>query len=1130
MLEFPSRRKLFSQMFISRRLRLLILPLLAVFLTMYPAVRTAHAQLLFGSIVGNVTDPTGAAVPDAIVKVTHLETNDIRETKTSETGNYTLSTVRTGTYSVSVTKEGFKNYTAQNVLVGQNAEIRVDVPLQVGAQTQTVDVTAESAALQTDRSDTHTEFTNQQMTDLPQPTRTFEGIALLTPGMTPAGASSGGNNNPSKSYSIEANGVSNKGANVLIDGVSATFPWVQSNASYAPSTEAIETVNVVTGSTGGDMALTNGASIMVQTKSGSNAFHAEAYWYNISNALEARSYFLPASQRNPKLIENDAGATAGGKIIRNKLFYFGSYEGDFIRQGSANSTITIPTDAIRSGNMSASPTPIHNPFSGTYTAAGIPVGRVPFTGNIIPTSLLNPAAMKLVALVPEPNQPSTSTTTAPANNYYVNTPVSNTLQHIDTRIDWNLSNKWKITGRYGFMPYNITQPTIFGPILTGSPNNFQFGHSTAVAVAATWIASPSFVVDANWGYTFAHMILNPPSVDKKLGSDYLGIPGTNLGDLPHAGGMPQFNITNYTGYGYTYPPLQYDDPVFQYVANASKTKGAHNIRFGVNVSQQHMNHFETAPTSFSFNGGATQCGSQCSSNPSANAFNSYADFLLGLPQSFANSLEQSPLITLRTWNWSFYGQDTWNVTRRLTVTIGTRWEYYPVPTRVGGNIEAYNFSTNQIQLCGVAPNSSNCGITVQKDLFAPRVGFAYRATDRLVFRAGYSLNPEQQNMFRDGIYTYPIRLDFSSSGLSTYDPVGSLVTGIPIQPPPAIANGAVSLPVGANFSQAALLPQNQQFVRGYTQTANFTLQNDFGRGWIASAGYVGSLTIHQHTRYNINYGTLNGGVTSQQFYKSNGVTGTVVEILPYESQRYNSLQVTLNHRFAHGFLWSTNYTRSKQIGTCCDENGDNTGGPQITLPQYTNLNRAIQPSDRPNVFNTSVVYQLPFGKGQRFLHDSGFLSKVVGGWQLNSIFIHYSGTPFSASGGTALNTPGFTQRAQQVNTDVQYFGHEGPGQLYFDTSAFQAVTAAGVIGNAGYDTLRGPGATKLDMSVFREFRVKERYALQFRAEALNVSNTPSFGTPQGNTTSSTYGQVTGTANVGRLIDQRYLRFGLKIKF
>lgn len=1099
------------------------------------SARAAYAQLVFGSIVGNVTDPSGAAVPAATVKVTQVDTNEVRETTTNGSGSYILSNVHIGTYKVLVSKEGFKSYSASDVLVATGTEVRVDVSLQVGAQNQSVEVTAQSAVLQTDHVDVHNEFTSEQLADLPQPSRMFENLVALSPGVVPGlGLSGGGNNNPSKSISIEANGVSNYGTTLLIDGIEATFPWVQSNSSYAPSSEAIEMVNMVTGSTSGDLGLTQGASISVQTKSGTNTLHGEVYEYNITNAFEARPFFQPANTGIPKLIENDLGGTLGGKIIKNKLFYFGSYEGDFIHTGSATLT-TIPTPAIASGNMTADSNLIYDPASGTYTANGTPIGRTPFPGNIIPASRLSPISLKLVSLLPAANETSASTT-APSNNYYVNQPIANTLQHIDTKIDWVANSKWKVFGRYGFMPYDITEPLEFGPILGGTnANNVQDGHSQAVAVTATYIASPTFVIDTNWGYTFAHMIITPGSGDQKLGADYLGIPGTNVGPLPHSGGMPQFNITNYTSYGYDYPALQYDDPVFQYIANATKIEGAHTIRFGANVSQQHMNHFETAPTSFSFNGGATQCGSGCPVNTSANAYNSYADFLLGLPQSEANSIEPSPLITLRTWEWSFYVQDQWNISKRLSLTLGTRWEYYPVPGRVpstaqaSSGIEAFNFQTDTIELCGIGPNNSTCGITAQKDEFAPRFGIAYRPTDRMVIRAGYSLSPEQQNMFRDGIYTYPVRLDFSQSGESTYDPVGTLAAGIPIQPAPVVVNGGVQLPPGANFSQAALLPQNKEFIRGYTESTNFTIQDNLGRGWIGSVAYVGSLTIHQHTRLNVNYSPVLGcGTTCLPFYNI-GVTGQVIEVEDYETQHYNSLQATLNHRFAHGFLWSTNYTRSKQIGTCCDEDGDATGGPQIQVPQYMNLNRSLQPSDRPNNFNTSVVYQLPFGKGQKFLTGK-IPSLLFGGWQTNYVFQHYSGTPFSASGGTALNTTGFTQRAEQVLPNVQYYGNEGPGQLYFNTAAFTAVTAAGVIGNAGYDTLRGPGVTNLDVSVFRNFKARERFDIQFRAECYDVSNTPDFSTPQGSVTSSTFGQITGTTNSNRQVAGRYLRLGLKIKF
>ena len=1099
------------------------IPRACLFLAMLPVFlfpTASEAQVLFGSIVGSVSDPSGAAVPAANVRVVQIETNDSRETKTNDAGGFTLTTVRAGTYKVEITKEGFKTYSESNVLVSLNTVVRIDAAMQVGAQTQSVDISAQVVTLQTDKVDVHSEFTTKQLIDLPQPTRNFEGIVALTPGIAPPSASSGGTNNPSKSFQISANGTSRSGTNVLIDGVSATNPWVQFFSTYAPSVEAIETVNVVTASSGADQGMTNGASINVQTKSGTNSLHGSLYEYNITNALKARPFFLPANQGIPKLIENDFGATAGGRIIKDKLFFFGSYEGDYIRQGGANASVTIPTAAIRQGNLSDSPTPIFDPAAGTYDSAGIPSGRTQFPGNIIPPSRINAASLKLIALLPNPNQ---NISTLPSNNYYVNTPISNTLQHLDTKFDWVASSKLKIAGRYGYQPYKITQPTIFGPVLGGSPNFEAFGHATAYAVTATWIATSTFVVDANWGRTYAHQVLNPPSVDKKLGLDLLGIPGTNLGDLPHAGGMPQFNVNNYTGYGYSYSPLQYDDPVYQYAANATWIKGRHNLRFGVNVSQQKMDHFETTPTSFGFNGGATQSGP---GGPAVNSFNTYADFLLGLPQNYTNSPSQTTPIGVRTKQYSLYLQDTWQVSKKLTVSLGSAWEYYPIPTRNNRQIETFDFAANQIIVCGVGPNKDNCGISVQKTLFAPRIGIAYRPTETFVIRAGYSLSPEQINMFRDGIYNYPVRADYSNNGLSSFDPVGLLTTGIPVQPFPDFSSGIVKPPKGLVLG--AIIPPNQQFVRGYTESVNFTLQKDLGKGWVAQAGYVSTLSIHQHTRYNVNYATILGGGSASQVFFKQGITAGIVVIEPYETQRYHSFQSQLSHQFANGFLIAAAYTRSKVIGTCCDDSGD--GGPAISLPQYTNLNKSIMGSDRPNNLRISTLYDLPFGTGKRFLNANRGVNAIVGGWHLQSVFSKYSGSPFSASGGNSLNTPGFTQRAQQVKQDVQYFGKTGPGQLYFDTGAFAAVTANGVIGNTGYNTMRGPGVTNLDASMFRDFKAFERFTIQFRAEALNLTNTPHFSNPNGNVTSASFGQVTGTTTVSRIIDERYLRFGLKIRF
>ena len=727
--------------------------------------RTGDSQVLYGSLVGSVTDASGGSVPDATVKVTRTETNETRETKTNESGGYTLSTLPAGEYTVSISKEGFKTYSAQNIQVRLNTVVRVDAALQIGQLTEAVNVTAEGAQLQTDRADVHSEIGSQAFVDLPQPTRTYQGLFALMPGISPPSASSGGTNNPAKSMQFSANGTGRSGANIRIDGVSATNPWVQFFTSTVPSQEAIETVNVVTNSPDAEQGLANGASVNVQLKSGSNETHGSAYIYNIDSAFKSRPFFLPAAQGIPKLIENDYGATLGGHVVRNKLFYFVSYEGDPLRQGNAN-LATVPTAAIRSGDMSGSGTLMYDPNSGTATGAG----RTPFANNQIPASMFSPITQKLVGLIPQANLPGLT------SNYYVNTPISYDLEKLDTKVDWNASSKLRLTGRVGDVFYNEVQATIFGDTLSGGNNHLQSGSIFSTAVSATYIASPTLVIDGTWGLTWEHQILFPPLTDTKYGSDVLGIPGTNVGQLPWAGGMPQFNVSTYSGYGYGYPPLQYKDPIYQYTVNATKVAGVHNVRWGMDISRQHMNHIEVTPTAFAFTGGLTALNG----GSSPNQFNSFADFLLGLPQNYSGSQLTVPEATLRTWQFSLYARDQWQVSRKLTLNYGVRWEFYPVPTRKDRGIERYDFSSGKYLICGEGSTPTDCGITVSKKQFSPRVGLAYRPTETFVIRAGYSLAPEQINMARDSLNTsYPMIITFAKTGTNSYTGAGPLSAGIP---------------------------------------------------------------------------------------------------------------------------------------------------------------------------------------------------------------------------------------------------------------------------------------------------------------------------------------------------------------
>ena len=1106
-------------------LRLLTAVSIVLFLSQV-GIQHAEAQVLYGSIVGTVTDSSGAIVPGATVTATQIETNETRSDVTNDSGSYTLSTVPAGTYTVSISKATFETFQATNTTVLINTTVRVDAKLTVGAQSQTVTVTSGTAELQTDRPDVHGQVNSEDLQELPQPTRTYEGLVGHLPGVAPPSASSGGTNNPLRSMIIQANGTSASGTNVSVDGVSATNPWVQFFSTAVPSTDAIATVNVVTASSGADQGVMNGAGIRVEVKSGTNSFHGSAYYYFENNTLQAKPYFQPVDTPKPKYIDNNFGGTFGGPIIKDKLFFFGSYEADRLRQ-AAGSLYTLPTPDMVSGLL-ASPTPIFDPSTGNADGSA----RTPFPRDsagryIIPTNRFSSVSAKLVANVPGgvPNGVF-------SNNIYINTPYSYNLQKIDTKFDWNATQKLRVSGRYSDYPYNQTQAPAFGPILGGGGyNTDQNGNIYAFSGSATYVASPRLVIDALFGLTHSTQILLAPLSNERYAADTLGIPNTNLGPLPTAGGVPQFNYTGgLSSWGYGYPSLVYADPVFQYTGNVSWIKGNHSIRFGIDVSQQHMNHKEVGPTAFNFTGGLT--GLYCpagstnpacaNGSPNTGEFNAFADFLLGEPQNSQNNELTVNWVTLRTWQYAPYVSDTWQVNPKMTFYAGSGWDFFPVPYRENHGIEYYNPQNNVYEICGEGPIQKNCGISVQKYLFAPRVGFAYRVQTNTVVRAGYSLTPEQINMYRDGLYNYPLTLAQSIQGTNSFTSPATLNQGFPTLAIPDISRGVVPLPSTVSINSS---PKN--FVRGYTESYNLTAQQELGWNLLAQLGYVGTLTVHQHTRYNINYGLPGGGQASQQLYQPFGVTAAETVIEPYEHMNYQSLQALLQKRMSNGLQFQAAYTWSKWMGTCCDANGD--GSPEILIPQYWYRNYAVMPNDRTNNFQLSGIYKLPFGKNQRFLAD-GVAAAIAGGWQVNAIVSLYTGAPFGVSApGNSLNAPGNPQQADQVKPFVKIYGPHALRSPYFDTSAFAPVTTAR-FGTASFDSIRGPGYANIDMGLFRTFRIAEWLNTQVRGEALNLTNHPNFANPDSGVSDSNFGLINATNPGSRLIAQRYFRVGVKLLF
>ncbi len=1101
---------------------------------------SASAQVLYGSLVGTVQDPSKGAVPGATVTIRQTQTGASRSMDTGETGTFSFTTLGSGSYDLTVAKAGFQSYSASGLQVVVDQTARVAVVLQLQGVNQSVKVTTETAALQTDSAEVRAEFDAAALASLPAPAnRNFENLLVTVPGFSPPANQNVAQSNPSRGLAFSVNGGGRNTNNVRIDGASANNIWVEV-AGYIPGMEAIETVNVVTNGFEASQGLAGGAVVNVHIKSGTNQVHGVVYGYNTNNAVTARPFFAPVGQRQPKNIDNYFGGVIGGPVIKNKLFYFVSYDGQFIRQ-NAGTYVTVPTADIRAGNMSGSPSLIYDPSTGAADGSG----RTAFPGNMIPASRISPITLKLEAITPLPNIPGALT-----SNYYGTGDYSVTRHTTDSKIDWRPTDKLSLTGRLGWLKHEIADPPVFGdngPGVGSGREGTGFGNSFSWTTSGTYVLKPNLVIDGYFSATAIDTTNEVPKLDQNLGRDLLGIPGTN-GPSREYGGWPQFTVTGYTDIGNAGNnggPIYYYDRQFQYAANVTWVKGAHNIRFGYEWSQQDANHFEvtTAPGHLTFSNSLTTINAKGASG--GNQWNSYSAFLLGLASSAESDL--MPFDNNRAINYMpsyrAYVQDTWQASQKLTVSAGLGWNYFPIGHRESRGLERYNFQTNQVELCGVGGNPSNCGYNPSKLLFSPTLGLAYRPNAGLVIRSAFSLNydPETYAYNRNMTLNYPSSLSFTTTGANSWTPATTLTKGIPSVTVPDISKGSIPLPPG--FAINTLLPNP---VRDYYMSWNFTIQKQLPFGMVAQAGYVANRGVDIPQALNLNAAQIGGGAASQPFNKLFGTTAAINLFTPVNHTHYDGLQTSLRRRFANNFTMTVNYTFSKATGICCDDLS--SGAPAINLPQYWNLARSVSPTDRRHNLNAVTTIESPFGKGKKWMNYSGFnpagiAAKLMSGWQLNGIFTRYSGLPFSVSGpSTSLNATGSTQRADQVKPNVAILGGTGPGQSWFDPLAFAPVTDVR-FGTAGYLTVRGPGATNLDLSLFRTFHPMERIALQFRAEAFNLSNTPHFANPGANVSNlvlnpdgtvkslGSYTVISATTGTGREgIDQRALRFGLRISF
>jgi hypothetical protein len=1199
----------------------LIISCCVVFMLVCLSAISGQAQVLYGSLTGTVTDSSGAAVAGAKVEALNTGTGITRTATTNDAGNYAFQALQAGNYKVTISSGRFSAQVTDNVPVVVNNTHRIDAQLKVAGSQQDVTVTAEAPVLQTDKADVHTDLSSTQISSLPimgSQGRNFQSLYKLIPGSglpTEANSPAG---NPNRSISVSTNGQSIQTNNTKIDGAADAYPWLPQNVAYIPPADAIETVNISTNSFDAEQGAAGSTAVNVQVKSGTNQLHGSAHEFHNDNKLNAKNYFFAPTKIDPltgatvpnnlpKNINNQFGGTIGGPIKKDKLFFFGDYERTTQRAvasssqtvfGSSNPTLGDYYQRVRAGDFSGAGMPIiYDPLTGTVDGTG----RTQIVGTCLDGvtrpncfgNRLDPAAKAFMARIPIPNVPKSAINQT--SNYFALLPTTYTRDTFDVKVNYIPTSKSTVFARYSYSgssifdppvlsdPANLTDPTLGagGGAIGGGSAGTAGGRIQSVGLGATYTITPSMLVDWNFGYTRQRLNAFNTDISQNTGTQ-LGIPGSNgqgvSGDTALYGGIPAFAFgTGYSTLGNsdTGSPFLFRDNQWVTNGNLSWTRGKHNLRFGVEMNRAGINHFQpqggsfgTARGSFSFSGAMTANPATVGAPLSVNLQNTLADFLLGLPTRQAKSTQTTNPISLRWTTWAGYARDQFQITPKLTLSYGLRWEFYPFASSVHGrgvpwlDIDPASPYYGSILVGGINGIPQNDTVDTGHGQFLPRLGVAYRLTEKTVIRAGYGMSADPNNwrFFRNAYPNLPA-LDISGAPATSYGGTGTSNTYVPADcltqatctayaaKYPGLPLGLTQVPV-PNIATTAVFSLDptkggvgaignntipREFHRGYINSYNLSIQQEFA-GFVLDTAYVGAMGVRPLALIQVNTGTLNGGTNSAPYNillhqttadacptlanptaKCSAALG-IGAYTPWKNNYYNSWQTKFTRRLGGSSQVGIVYTWQHAISYSDSEELQST---LFTLPQYYEMNRATSSTDRTHNFQAYGLYELPLGKGKRWA-TSGIPSKLAGGWQFNWVFSHLSGTPFTIlSSSNGMNAPGSGQQSADLVGTQQILGNSPrigcvTGDLscsYFDPTAYKSAPggAAAREGTIGRNSIRGPGFTNLDFSVFRNFKLTERFNLQIQANAFGLTNTAHFLNPGGNT-NGTFSASTAAIN------------------
>jgi len=1067
----------------------------------------AFAQVFYGSLVGGIEDQSSAVVPSASVTITNKATGVTRETKSDDQGRFSLLNVLPGSYDLKVTASGFRTATRTDVEVAMNSVTRQNIRLEVGSINEQVTVEGSTAVLQTDKSDVRHELTGATIENLPLPGyRNYQSLLALVPGATPPALQNAVVDTPGRALRSFVNGTATNNNNTLVDGAVNINIWLPHHVAIVQPSESIETVNVSTGSFDAEQGMAGGAAVTLATKSGTNKFHGTGWWFHNNQHLNSDNvYFRPANFQKPLAILNIFGGNIGGPIKKDKLFFFFNFERTTERTGYYGSYSVAPAD-FRAGDFSK-----WNSYSIVYDPASAPqnnpAARTAFPNNIIPSNRINPIFPNIYKDMPMPNQTSVTDPLNLSGNYGVSAVLKLNRNQYDTKINYNVSHKLVTWGKYSRMDAPVEGKYPFGDLGGSALGTAGKGETTTQIVTAgyNYTFSPTFIFDGVFGNTRHDQFVGIPNVDKNVGLDIWKIPGTN-GGRQYANDTRYGGAPNITGFGFsdigfidTWTPVWRHERSYTYQTNVSKIHGSHEFRFGFEARRLELNHWQPETANprglITIGAGVTATQGQTTRAP-----NNYAAALLGLVSSYGKSLQYYEMKT-REWQLAWYVRDNWRVSRKVTVNLGLRYEYYPLINRGDRGIERWDPATNIVYFGGLGGTPENAGITVSKRLFAPRVGLAWRLGDKMVFRTGYGLTYDPLPFGRPLRGLYPSTLTGSwVPTVSTYGWYNSINEGIPDIPAPDVSKGQALLP--NNIDMGPRSPWGGMIHRGYIQSWNGTLERQLPLSMIGSVGYVATRTIHQLIDRNINsvgpgVGTTTANLPLAQLY------GRTIAMNMWDgigTSNYHSLQTLLNKSFSKGLMARVSYTFGKSLSMADEDGWTALGGGWNWAPV---LRRNYAPSgyDRTHMFTAGWNYDVPIGVGKKVVITNKFADAIAGGWKISGIFTAYSGTPFTVSGsGSSLQATGNSQTADLIGP-VNKLGGKGPGNPYYaplsfiDPLIYYNQNGVYRFGTTGRNILRGPGYWQLSPAIYKDFRIREKVNAEFRAEATNLTNTPIWGNP-----------------------------------